>query len=81
MFGRATIRLGIGPHSSSGFDFIFSILVKRLARKSISEMTFLCRMGYKSLSSNQWKRIYLYKEAGVLVVPSGRRPAYSGPIR
>ena len=38
MFGRATVRLGIGPHSS--FDFVFSVLVKRLARKSISEMTY-----------------------------------------
>jgi len=26
VFGRATIRLGIGPHSS--FDFVFSVLVK-----------------------------------------------------
>jgi len=25
---------------SSGFDFVFSVLVKRLARKSISEMTY-----------------------------------------
>ena len=37
MFGRATIRLGIGPHSS--FDFVFSVLVKRLAGKSISDMS------------------------------------------
>ena len=36
MFSRATIALGIGPHSS--FDFVFSVLAKRLAGKSISEM-------------------------------------------
>ena len=38
MFGRVTIALGIGPHSS--FDFVFSVLVKGLAGKSISEMTY-----------------------------------------
>jgi len=43
MFGRATIRLGIGPHSSCVYFswfliFVFSVLVKNLAVKSISEM-------------------------------------------
>jgi len=38
IFGRAAITLGIGPHSS--FDFVFSVLVKRLAGKSISKMTY-----------------------------------------
>jgi len=38
IFGRVAITLGIGPHSS--FDFVFfSVPVKRLAEKSISEMT------------------------------------------
>ena len=42
MFGRATIRLGIGPHSSFFWFsiFVFSILAKRLAGQSISEMTY-----------------------------------------
>ena len=43
MFSRATITLGIGPHSS--FDFVFLIAVKRLARKSISKMTYFVSTG------------------------------------
>jgi len=46
IFGRAAITLGIGPHSS--FDFVFSVLVKRLAGKSISEMTCFVSSGYKT---------------------------------
>ena len=36
MFGRATIRLGIGPHSSFScfLIFVFSVLSKKLAWKS-----------------------------------------------
>jgi len=49
MFGRATIRLGIGPHSSFfGFWFmivVFSVLAKGLAGKSISEMTYFVSSG------------------------------------
>ena len=49
MFGRATITLGIGPHSSCGcfssFDFVFLALVKRLAAKSVSEMTYFVSSG------------------------------------
>ena len=30
---------------SPGFDFVFSVLVKRLARKSISEMTYFVSSG------------------------------------
>ena len=33
------------------FDFVFSVLVKRLARKNISRMTYLCRVGCKTLTS------------------------------
>jgi len=47
MFGRATIRLGIGPHSSFSefLIFAFSVLAKRLAGKSISEMTYFVSSG------------------------------------
>ena len=41
IFGRAAITLGIGPHSS----FVFSTLVKRLARKSISDMIYIVSGG------------------------------------
>jgi len=37
------LTLGIGPHSS--FDFVFSVLVKNLARKSIFEMTYFVWSG------------------------------------
>jgi len=30
---------------SPGFDFVFSVLVDRLARKSISEMTYIVSSG------------------------------------
>jgi len=43
VFGRAAIMLGIGPHSS--FDFVFSGLFKRMAGKSISEMTYFMSNG------------------------------------
>ena len=49
MFGRATIRLGIGPHSS--FDFVFSILAKKLAGKGISEMTYFVSSRMLKLNS------------------------------
>jgi len=42
--------LGIGPHSS--FDFVFSVLVKRLAGNSISKMTYFCRVGCKTLTQS-----------------------------
>jgi len=45
IFGRVTITLGIGPHSS--FDFVFSVLVKRLVRNSISEMIFFVEWDVK----------------------------------
>ena len=49
IFGRADITLGIGPHSS--FDFVFLGLVKRLAGKSIFEMTYFMSSGMWSLNS------------------------------
>jgi len=38
IIGRAAITLGIGPHCS--FDFVFSVLAKILAGKSLFEMTY-----------------------------------------
>jgi len=35
--------------------FVFSALANRLTGKSISEMTILCQVGYKTLT--QWKRM------------------------
>jgi len=50
IFGRATITLVIGPHSS--FDFVFSARVKRLARKSISEMSYFVSSGMQNLNQS-----------------------------
>jgi len=40
-------RRGVSP----GFDFVFSVLVKRLAGKSVSEMTYFVPSGMQNLNS------------------------------
>jgi len=57
IFGRAAITLGIGPHSSCGYFsqiliFVFSVLVKSLAGKSISEMHYFVSSEMQSLNSD-----------------------------
>ena len=61
MFGRATIRLGIGPHSSLSLDFLIDLdlLFNAFANKprdSLGRMSpkwpILCRVGRKTFTKS-----------------------------
>jgi len=50
MFGRATIRLGIGPHSS--FDFVFSVLVTPPCKVLATEALVLLACSTRALQQS-----------------------------
>ena len=45
MFGRATIRLGIGPHSSVVLGFVVSMPSQEIGLGNVSEMTCFVSSG------------------------------------
>jgi len=53
---------------SPGFDFIFSVLVKRFAGKSISEMTYIVSSGMSNLNSCSQSIVDDEDEDNVVVV-------------